>query len=730
MEVRPQLMITADKIIFNFENHPDRAKSSMLDMIQLMPLIGKDPFDGRIYVEAPHKTYIVLRKGREDALFNFGRITFEELIQRLPAMGFTTFEIWTVVPERYKSYDYVINILPDPTQRLFGAVGANTVDYDARSGGLTLSQAVNGSADKIRFSTNLSFLNRNAPKTKNDVSTLFYPTQTMEELQITQNAVTRSSGETWNAGLMTSIDITKKQFINIGIKGNIGDSRTIKTTDTDSLYGGIHSLMHNLYRSTSEIKNWELTAAYQFDFKKRYRMFDISYLMSSDPIKNDVRLFTEYETAVGNDHGQMKSSRGKNTTQRLQLNYGDVFRDGKCTFTSQAGYLSTNEDRKNFVFDLPSEKENTEAYTRMEQNIQRLDGYIFASYSLFKRLSASATLRSDYLLNDQTAKATTGDAEKDIHQKKLLINGGGGFTFKFNIKQPEKGKQTPTTGVPMSLGAGNARFGNSSVSLNYNLVQRRPSISQITNYVSADNSLSVRRGNPNLKLENIHIFKMGFNSWFIKFDPDFMYSFSNNKIVERTFSETDENGTRIVTSYDNSGKDRNFSFIGNYYNMAGMMPQPKPFGFRFHGIMGTCNIGKTDYGDGAFSKNYSIDLRTMWMLTIQKFRANIQLTYSDYITKGAYGSRKENPFILIIDFRSNKKIGDVNFRYNVAIGNLLNIDNRSRSTVNMPDFERVSKSSTIKIPVSVGFSFSYGKFVVKPVRNARKKATVEGFSQS
>lgn len=81
-------------------------------------MIEIDPM-GKIIVGSRDKKYIVLRKGREDALFDFRHVTFEDMIKRLPAMGFTTFEIWTVVP-KYKDYDYVINILPDPTSACLG----------------------------------------------------------------------------------------------------------------------------------------------------------------------------------------------------------------------------------------------------------------------------------------------------------------------------------------------------------------------------------------------------------------------------------------------------------------------------------------------------------------------------------------------------------------------------------------------------------------------------------
>ena len=726
--VKPQLTVTADRIIFNFENHPDRAKSNMLDMIQMMPLIWKDPLNNKIYVESPEKTYIVLRKGREDALFNFSDVRFDEMLQKLPAMGFTTFEIWTIVPERYKKYNYVINILPDPTQRLFGAIGGNEASYFANAGDMKLSQFVNGSADKIRFSSNFSFSNLYAPQTKEDVSMLFYPTQTKEELRITQNAVSRSSGETWSAGIMTSIDITKTQFINIGFKGNIGNGRTVKTTNTDSLYSGMHTLMQNKYNSTSEIESWEMSASYQFDFKKRQRMLDISCLISSAPAKNDDNLFTYYENSQGNNRGKLTSSRTNDMKQRIQLDFGDSYMEGKYRLTGQAGYLSTNYDRENSVFDLPTGNNRTDAFSSFEQNIKRLDGYVSLVNNTFKRLSISATMRGDYLLNDQTAKAIEGNVSKNINQKPLLISGGGGFNFRFNIPQPEKSNQTPMPMYGNRIIPGlNSGGGNSSVSIIYNLGRQRPSNDQMNNYVNADNPLSVRRGNPNLKIVNIHHFSFGFSSWF-RISPGFGYSFSNNIIAPRTFLETDENGTRIVNSYDNSGKYRSISISGGYSSKTGMMPSSKPFSFRFTHCNFDGSFGKTFFGDGAFTNNYRINISTFCLITIQKYRAGVRFIFSENITTGAYG-KKMNPFMLNIDFVSNPIIiKKINLTYSVTLGNLLNLDNKSSNTVNMPEFESITKTTTLRIPVYISIRISYGQFKVKPVKNTRKQATVEGFS--
>lgn len=711
--IRPPVTVTADKIIFNFENDPDRPKSNMLDMIRKVPLILIDPFDDKIYIESPQKTYTVLRKGRVDAQFSSMGIKFEEMLQKLPAMGFTTFEIWTVVPERYAGFDYVINILPDPTQRLFGAVGANEARYNAREGELSLSQSVNGSADIIRFTGNFSFLNSNSPKTKGKSSILFYPTDEKEELLILQEDKEWTSGETYNAGLLTSIDITKKQFINLGFKGNIQDNSTTKNTDTDSLFGGISARMLNRYYSTSVIKNWELNADYQLEFDKQERHFNISYYMLSVPTKKDSRLSTIYENSANN--GRLTSNKQSDITHRLQFDYDESF--GKYNFSSRAGYLVTNYDGQNRVLDMLTNVENEDAYTRLQQEIHRLDGFASLRYNPVKRLSISTTVRSDYLLNDFATTATTGNNLEKIAQKRFLIGGGFGGRFNFNLKLPKK----------MMMQMMSANQANSSISLYYNLNRSRPSTNLLTNYEDINNPFYIRRGNPNLKVENEHNLRMDFIcSWGLS--QSLIYNFYNNKIVNTTVLETNENGTRLVTTYDNSGKHKGINYMASYSNIGAMMRPPRSFDFFLVSTMVFCNIINTDYGNGISGKLSIFVVNTNWSLNIQKFRSSITFGYNDMRQSGAYGGKTDNPFSLVFGFTKIHKIGDNNLSYNISINNILNQNYQRHSTINMPDFERSFDSSKLRIPVIFSIRYNYGNFKVKPLRKSRNSATVEGFS--
>lgn len=100
--VKPAITVNADRITYNFEHDKDRATSNLMTMIQKMPLILVDDFTGKIYVEAQNKTYIVLRNGRVNALFSNSTVSFDQMLEKLPAMGFTQFEIWQLPPPRYQ----------------------------------------------------------------------------------------------------------------------------------------------------------------------------------------------------------------------------------------------------------------------------------------------------------------------------------------------------------------------------------------------------------------------------------------------------------------------------------------------------------------------------------------------------------------------------------------------------------------------------------------------------
>lgn len=127
--VRPLFEVTASEMIYNITADPDRETSDMLSMFDKIPIIEIMP-NGKIIVEDENKTFIILRNGRPDALLNQEAMPYEDVMRKLPAMGFTKIKVINNPPLKYKGYDYVIDIETDASMRLVGAVGRFKSEYD------------------------------------------------------------------------------------------------------------------------------------------------------------------------------------------------------------------------------------------------------------------------------------------------------------------------------------------------------------------------------------------------------------------------------------------------------------------------------------------------------------------------------------------------------------------------------------------------------------------------
>lgn len=725
--VKPPLEVTADKIIYRFENDPARAKSSLFDLIGNMPLITIDP-NGKVIVGDKNKTYIVLRKGREDALFNFQNITFEELIRKLPAMGFTTFEIWTVIPPKYSQYDYVINILPDPNQRLFGMVGAPSFSYDFERGALQAGLGGNGSADIFRFSGGVTYGHTDAPKNTRTTTTTFYETESVPESLYGQHVENRFESDTRQANLAASLDITKRQFITFHFRASFGNSENNRYTTTERknaenwLYRSLSK-----YMTISESDTWSAGATYQFDFRKPNRALSVSYLYSSAPSQRSDFRETAYTEGTGTDEAGSAKDDVTGTTHRVQFDYYDQFWNDKLKFNAQAGYLTMNYNSEGRTLNELTGAEEVDKYTRLKQDFHRIDGLVNFSYNANKRLNVSTKLTADYLPDYNYTQSTTGTFIETVRQKELLLTPDVQLSYRFRIAEPKKKKaakpydemtinekiaflqNAAATGKNVNDLLSGAIVPNSSVRFMYQYRQRRPGISQLTNYVDEEDPLYIRRGNPGLRPESDHLFNFAFSSWFIQ-SMATSFSFSNDKIVAQSRRE----GDRIVQSFYNAGRNRYFSLgLSHTFFLVSLNPS-------FSHL-------KTNYGDGTWREQNTLSVSASRSLMLLKnLTGSMKLTYSKPFNSGVTGEEKNIPVNLSLSLNYTPKLfGNMAF-ITMSFNDILQWDRRTRSYTNMPDYRQLTESRSRGLPFSVSIRATFGKFKVKPVRGAR--GSVTGFS--
>lgn len=725
--VKPELEVKADKIVYNFENDPDRARSSVFDMLGRMPMIEIDPM-GKIIVGSRDKKYIVLRKGREDALFDFRHVTFEDMIKRLPAMGFTTFEIWTVVPPKYKDYDYVINILPDPNQRLFGATGSPSVNYQGRTGTIDGGLGGNGSANIVRLSGGVNYSHRDAPKTKSETTTLFYGQESAADTTYKEKETMKHVSDVWKVDLSASVDITKKQFVTFKGGASFNDGEMKRMMDGERQFvGSSGENMLSRYVNKNHADAWNAGIVYELTLGSA-RTLNLSYLYNSAPSDEDN---VHYKESDWNDEVKEKvTEQETNRSHRWQVDYYDRFFDNRMTLTARVGYLKMDFKNESRTEDELTGREDMGAYTCFEQDFHRIDGWLNVGYNIGKKLNLTFRVEADYLPDCNVTRFVQGTQEEFVSQKKLLFTPTGDLTWQFSIPKPSEKNQksfnemTPQEqiayaikcaemGIPATEIQSGVSIPNSRLWLSYGFWQRRPGVTQLTNFIDEQNPLYIKQGNPGLRPEGRHSFYARFGSWFIN-SLVANFSFSNNKIV----SQNKREDGMIINTYDNVGRNRNWG-VGASHSFF------KSKFFVNAGVSGS----RTDYGNDIWSKWIEVHAGLKYS---QILRPGLSLSastnYRDCFNRGAVGNEDLFPVDLSLELLWAPKLFGNDAFFVLSANDLLDFKRRSRSYDERPDFYRERDMNNRQIPIYLSFRVTFGKFKVKPVRSAKTEIEIRGFS--
>lgn len=161
--VRPIIEIYPDEIIYNITSDPERKTSNMLDIFSKIPGILTGGLTEDISL-ADNRKFIVLRNGRRDALFTFKHMKFRDVINKLPAMGFTQIKILFNPPLKYaKEFDVVIDVITDKSQRLYGAAASPYTTYQISFNKIETASGFVSSFDKIRISGSIGYSSEKSP---------------------------------------------------------------------------------------------------------------------------------------------------------------------------------------------------------------------------------------------------------------------------------------------------------------------------------------------------------------------------------------------------------------------------------------------------------------------------------------------------------------------------------------------------------------------------------------
>ena len=705
--VKPALTVTADKIIYNFENDKDRATSNMMQMIKRMPLILVDEFTGKVSVESPQKTYIVLRNGREDALFSRSAVSFDVMLEKLPAMGFTQFEIWSQPPPRYAKYDYVIKNLADKKQRLFGAVGKVDAGFSANSVGTDVSPGVTGSADKLRFSANAGFSDQRAPASHIRTEMDYFATDSMPGTQILQEGSSKGNSQRYKGGVKMSYDLGEKQFVNLDFNYNRSYSKRREELLTDSTTGGTAAHFEKWLKVRSWFTNWNIAASYQYDLKKGVRVLNLSYLyrqVDSDKEEAEETAGLEGMLLRETDEAYADATR----SHRFQVDYTDNFSSRTFYINAGVGYLDNRYDDHSHTVNTLTGQEDSSRYSAMRQTLRRVDGYAELTWNPVQSLSFKAGVTGDYVLYPGATDLGRADGWERVKQYGALWTPEASMQYMFNTPAPNR-----------ELDIMEMYSLRSTLNVSYRLRRVRPRPEQLSNYTDVSNPAWVKRGNPELEPVLAHGLHARLSMGFlhnIRVSLGGSYDWSKNQILPYSYHEMADNSLRLVNTYTNAKvSSYNLNLTANW-------------GYAFYCI-NQFSHSIQDLPDGRSESSILSLIWTYYFDRLKFLRVGTTVTYMKYFNTGVRGFGTSNPFVLGFTLTPKRiKIGENYLNMSVSFSDVLNWKNsKYRDFIQMDAYEMESIGRERNLPISFSLSYSFGKFKVKPLKMTRKNATITGF---
>lgn len=700
--IRPLVEKNAREVIYNITADSTRATSSMLDIFEKVPFLSV--IDDRIVAENdPTKRVIVLRNGRRDALLA-GGASLNEVLRKLPAMGFTNVKILLDKPEKYKEYDYVISVTPDKTKRLFGAVGESLALYrlDRR---LIASQRVTVSADKTRIASSIGYSWSNPFEEENRATTQ------AANYSLQNDERTENNSQGYSANVDISHDLSDKNYLSAGISVTKEDNDTDKYGSTKlQPKGQVASLTNNHTFSNAENTVWGGTLAYHLDLKPNKNELNMSYAFKTSPKNTGEKQFRE-NVESENSVSTLKDTHEHEYSHYLSLLYTDRLTP-KLTLTGKGSWLIANTDRETHKFDTSYEEavEDFKAYDYFKRPINRLDALLAVSWLASRTVNLSAEVNPDYMLNTSKIKMISG-TEDALYYKEQNWAFSSELSLRFIFDSKKKGK-TSATSFPSSP---------SRLDFDYNIYQNRPSYLHLTNYVDDSNPNYLSTGNPYLKNETMHSLSARLSHR--KIGVNFSYEFSNNKIAPYWYQV--ENN-RTVQSFTNDGVYNQVQLGVN--NIMWLNKDMRKMHFLTVYLTGIYNREKINEFN---SERYFV--RGMVEHRIQLFKGyNVYttLSYNDSWSSGYSGRKFEKPFSMGIMvnksfiFKNGMRLhtivrGDDLFRWNS------NVD----SFVNSDTFMHRQRSFDKRIPFSFTLRLNFGSFRVKNVKRVAGAGEVGGFSK-
>ncbi len=473
--VEPMVSITSSEITYNLKQDPDREKMNLHEILDKVPMVDITP-DGKLYVDEPGKSFLVVRNGKKDVLFDNVDM-LDQTLRALPAKGFEKVTVKLMPESRYGDYTYVLSIDADKSNRLFGAINTHNDAYKTTPGELYISTGILSSYDRFRASLGGNFTNTNSPSSQQTLEQYFHD----DESHLLQEGKTHDNGERFGGNFAFSYDLNKQHFITSRISYTNSRKRNYETLSVEQYNPAGTSAYTS--QSMDRNRNYSISGSvnYQYDFAKPKRVLNVVYDFShqSGIQDNDYTLEGAYDPEI------IPPYLAGNTLSRqhtLQAHYSDPL-GTKWTLESGLGYIYRNYHTQSRYYDPMWQEINTQ-YNAMDSRKHLFNAYINLRYQS-KIVSGQVRLKGEYLDDGRGTRIDQGTNEPEY------ISQSGFFL-------------TPQANLAILL----QDKWISRISLSYKWEKRRPFLSAMSTNVYYLNPTMLSTGNPRLDDEDLHLLHM------------------------------------------------------------------------------------------------------------------------------------------------------------------------------------------------------------------------------
>lgn len=675
VEVKPLVVQTSSEIIYNLDQDPDRETSTLYDLIDRVPMIGLTP-DGKMYVENPNTTFLIVRNGKEDALFDNG-IMRDATLKSLPAKGFSAIKIKLIPDERYGNYKYVVSIDTDKKNRIFGLINQNYDKHETQAGKSSLSSYLVGSYNKLRFRTGVEYTHTHSPRSKSYLEQHFFS----DDSWLSQQESSYQTGKDYTTSLIYSYDLGARHFITGKLSYNYSRSGNKQELQNQQFREGVQTEYSSRTSATNWNRNTKGELNYQYDFEKPNRVFNVIYNFDYAPgeQRSDIQSEGNYPQET-----PLLDGRTRINQHTLQTHYSDPL-SAKWKLETGLSYLyrdyQTKSDYTTNGTPLPEKTSN------MESSKHIFTHYLNLGYTS-KKISARIKLNTEYLYDGKGTLIQEGENPPEYVSET-------GFIVTPNIQiSTFFGKDTWIKYMSWS----------------YNWYRKRPNIRMMTTQINYTNPHNIYVGNPALSPQNTHQLLVSMQTI-----GGFNFGLGGSIIDKRISSYwyKDEAG-RVVNTYANAGSARSASFVCRNTLIRN---EKNSLSFSVQGLYdySLVNSQRTESLSGL------VDIQTQ----ITLFSKIAFIPQLGYIKK--HDSGMENrPLVEPFYFQCSSRFQLFKKRMEVEMGtgNLFQTKTRTKTEINTPDFAQYQRSRINALDFQLTLTWHLGSFKVKPIRSTRLNAVI------